>query len=1242
MDVPSNSSKTLDGFYNELRRKYPDAFTLAADLGRRNGSLQKLPRLEKTPSPVLGFPPNSSNVASPQRWSPDSFLSKVKYQKTHNEQRKEVEKPKQSGNALIIKDQAIPLPAWSRNDYLEAQNGALFHLPTLRTQVEQNKVELKNRLNPSKTETTQSAAVQTSNSVQAKTSSDYTTSKSTNDYPITQTTSDHTTRKTSRDYTTIKPTNDYTTTQTASDHSTWNTSRDYTTIKPTKDYNTTQTTNDHSTWNTSRDYTTIKPTNDYTTTQTTSDHTTWKTSRDYTTIKPTKDYTTTQTTSDHTTLKTSRDYTTIKPTKDYNTTQTTSDHSTWNTSRDYTTIKPTNDYTTTQTTSDHTTWKTSRDYTTIKPTNDYTTTQTTSDHTTWKTSRDYATIKPTIDYTTTQTTGDHTTWKTSKDYTTIKPTNDYTTTQITSDHTTWKTSRDYTTIKPTNDYTTTQTTGDHTTWKTSRDYTTIKPTNDYTTTQTTSDHTTRKTSKDYSTTKPTNDYTTTQTTNDYTLSKIINNYITTKPINVHTITTTKSTNNYTTTKTMDDYTPRKTSRDYTTTKPINDCTTMTAKTINYYTAPKSSNDDTTTTKSSKDYTTTQTFRDYTTTKSTTEFPTTGESPPSRSSASGIKSDPLGTIMKELLPNKPSRLMKDLPKTTNRLPNNGGFVSDSDSGVSVCAPIKVFRTKIRSPQAPPASRDIIKKFSTKPKRSSEPVKADHSLVRENVTQIVQKGNNPVTRYSKSSINFNEKIPQRLPKARVHFEDESKEDAEFRYQERYLLEKMKTAKTSPNISPGPEIKLMERNAKSDTNKTSTSPFKEGERPKSPDYQTMTLPQRRQPFPPNVAKKVLIDIPRGGLPSRRVPQRWISPVMRDIKNTQLSTRNVTSLDGITMSFPNSNNEWGEQGQNITAIKEDERGHHSHSSLETLGSGTTEDSSDVTIMKMEWVDSSSSIGSGSRSRSSSQNRDLDLDHTSHNKATETSFYSKVRRSLRLKKKESSERGSCHQDFIPKNAKDIVKDHSSYSSVQIDEGVGGKSSPHGAAIRRLPNQTAANARLPSRSGGVNRTMKDVMGDAEQRGSEKTPPIKAPYSPMRMMQSLLKRGRAKDYMVRVPSPPPKETSVHSGRYRKDQASGGLVAVRSDSSRLVELDRPKMGFSGLYLTKKNQNGYSGLYVVQLSRAFTSSFPLGILEVGDEILEINRLQAKDLRLDEIYTLLEESSCVLLRVSRNLSASAYGPVL
>ncbi|KAG8554789.1 hypothetical protein GDO81_003897 [Engystomops pustulosus] len=934
MDVPTNSNKTLDGFYNELRRKYPDAFALATELGRRNGSLQKLPRLERPPPPGLGIPTTTPNVASPQRWSPDSFLTKVKYQKTRNEQKKEVEIPQPSGNAVIINDQAIPVPTWTQKDYLESQNGALFHLPTLRTQIEQNKLELKNRLSTPKKETNQRSPFQANDSVQAKPSSDNTT---------TQTTRDYTTTRTSRDKT------------------------ETTQRSPLKTSNNVQ----------------AKTSSDSTTSQTTQDYTTTRTSRDYTTTQPTKDYTTTKT-----------------------------------------------------------------------PSSDYTIKKSTNDYTTIKTTKDYAT-NPTI-----------------KDNNTSKATKYYTTT--------------------------------HT--QTTRGSTTTKIINDYATTESTDDNTS---ASNYTVTRTSNNYSTIKTIRDYTTKEIFNDYSTTKP-----------------------------SKDYTT---------------------------------ADDDLFTKTSNDYTNTKSTMGYPTTRDRSPLRTNVSGVKSDPLGTIMKELLPNKPSQLMKDLPKTTNRLPTNGGFISDSDSGVSVCTPMKMFRPKIRSPQAPPASRDIKKKFSAKPKRTSEPLKADHSLVRENITSVVQVEDNPVTKYSKSSIVFNEKIPQGPPKARVHFEDESAEDAEFRYLERRLLERTQTTKISPKISPASQIKYMERHTKSEIPERSSSPSRESQKPKATDQQTMSLPHRRQPFPPNVAKKVLIDIPRGGLPSRRMPPIWFSPVMRDITNKPLSPR--TSLDGITMSFTNVSHETVEKSQSITT-KEDERGHHSLSSLETIESGTTEVSSEAMIQKTKWGESNSSISSGNQSRSSSQNRDLNLEHTSQNKGGEISFYSKVRRSLRLKKKPSSEatRGSRLSDDILNNSKDLQPDHGSSSSVQSDGGIHGKARPHGAADHRLPHQTGARDSIPS----GNRMKKDM---AEMRGVERTHSVKAPYSPMKMMQSLLRKGRAKDYLVRVPSPPPQDARPPtSSRYRRgqtpDQTSGRVLAVQPDSSRLVELERPKLGFSGLYLTKKNQPGYSG--------------------------------------------------------------------
>ncbi|XP_073456236.1 uncharacterized protein [Aquarana catesbeiana] len=633
-------------------------------------------------------------------------------------------------------------------------------------------------------------------------------------------------------------------------------------------------------------------------------------------------------------------------------------------------------------------------------------------------------------------------------------------------------------------------------------------------------------------------------------------------------------------------------------------------------------------------------------RSSNESISTGDSSVAPANISKPKTDPLGTIMKELLPSKPGKLMTDQPKDNDFLYRNGAAVSDNDSGVSMCTPIKVFRPKIRSPHDAPAPSDIIKKFSAKPKAHSGPMKADHTVIPENVTQIVNVGESSEKIFmKKSAINYNDKIQQRTPTARVHFEDESEHEAEVRYQERHLLQRTHTTKISLDSLPKPQVRSLERIKTLESAETSASPST-AERSPTAGQKTANLPYRRQPFPPNVAKKVLIDIPRSGLPSRRPVQMRTSQAMKDKQLSSSTSKEANSLDGITMSFTNTSQEGKEQNPSTSESKEENKSNHSFSSLETIGSGITEVSSEVTITTLEWRGSGSSIGSESHTRPSSQNQFLNLNHPSL--GGEVSFYSKVKKSLQVKMKMSpdtrmmndtyqSERD--YSDSSSQHSKSMKMDQCSDASVELDrrEKVAshGKSNPHGATSPR---------QVIMRENESSSISQDRMKmDAEAQKKDRDVPMKAPFLSMRMMQSLLKKGRAKNYVVHVPSPPLLESRPPSGqpaisgsrvnKVKRDQvterASARVLAVQSDSSRLVELQRPKTGFSGLYLAQRIKNHRTGLFVVQLSGAFTSSFPQGVLEVGDEILEINRRQAKDLSMEEIQSLLEESSCVLLRV-------------
>ncbi|XP_072287968.1 uncharacterized protein [Pyxicephalus adspersus] len=507
------------------------------------------------------------------------------------------------------------------------------------------------------------------------------------------------------------------------------------------------------------------------------------------------------------------------------------------------------------------------------------------------------------------------------------------------------------------------------------------------------------------------------------------------------------------------------------------------------------------------------------------------------SVPGPKSDPLGTIMKELLPSKPGRIMTDLPKNNDILYRNDVGVSDSDFGVSVCTPIKVFRPKIRNLHEAPASSDIIKKLSAQPKAHPGPMKADHIVLPENGVHIanVEQSIGKIF-LKKSSINYNEKITQRPSTARVLFEDESEQEAEVRYQERRLLERIQT-KGKYNNWTKPQLKSLETIKALESNEISLLPSTAKRLPIAGQKNTK-LPSRCQPFPPNVAKNVLIDIPRSGLTSRRPVPNWMSQVMKDKQLSSSNGKEAIYFDGITMSFKNPTQEWKEQNPSISESKKENKCHHSFSSLETIGSRITEVSSEVTKTTLDWRSSGSSISSGSQRRSSSVNHNPNLNHSSLGKGREVSLYSRVKKSLRVKMKMSSDARMMHDihqsgrnyyDSGSQPPKSTKTDQGSDVSIKLDRRE--KVASHGKSSATSTHQVIMREN-ESRS-----ISQDWMKmDAEAQTNDRDVPMKAPFLSMRKMQCLLKKGRAKNYVVRVPTPPSesrwKATGVPRGDPRK--------------------------------------------------------------------------------------------------------------
>ncbi|XP_075434750.1 uncharacterized protein LOC142472018 isoform X1 [Ascaphus truei] len=641
------------------------------------------------------------------------------------------------------------------------------------------------------------------------------------------------------------------------------------------------------------------------------------------------------------------------------------------------------------------------------------------------------------------------------------------------------------------------------------------------------------------------------------------------------------------------------------------------------------------------------------------------SPHGQINVSAVKPDLLGTIMKELLPNKPGRLMNDLPKNSrDPLYKNGGCISDSDSGISVCTPMRVFRPKSRSPNRPPAPSEIIKKFSSKPKAANGPLKADHTVVTERRIQAV----NVAESYDKDSsskkraINLTEKPQQRLPTPRVRFEDESEQEAESRYHERCILGKTDPVKSDLHSALGRPTQSLESIQKPGSSHQPSLPS-QCEKAQAAGQQTVVLPYRRQPFPPSVAKKVLIDIPRSGHSNRATAYGETVPAWRSTNNKQIAPRlrkETASLDGITMSFPGSSVEWKRQEESAAGrVGEEDAGHGRFSHMENIDGGITEGSSTVPLRRTEWGSTGSSISDGSHEGSTGQIHPVKLDGQSVGgqpskhlqKGGEISLYSRVKRSLHVKMRRRGHSQSESSDLLevtPQHSSELQTDQLLHLSLSVDGkekvALDRKSPLGGTASSTLVRAVLTNEGAPA----------DVSRRSQQMGltscvgkpaAATLAPYKSPFLPKMMMQKLLKRGRDKKYLVRDPSPPPQgprnplQSTTSSAALRakakrehaqlSSQLSARQVTVYSDSSRVVELQRPEIGFQGLHLAKRSQNHNAGVYVVGLSSAFVSTLPAGILGVGDEILQINRRQAKDLSLEELNALLDESSCALLHV-------------
>ncbi|XP_041647281.1 uncharacterized protein LOC121512193 [Cheilinus undulatus] len=130
-----------------------------------------------------------------------------------------------------------------------------------------------------------------------------------------------------------------------------------------------------------------------------------------------------------------------------------------------------------------------------------------------------------------------------------------------------------------------------------------------------------------------------------------------------------------------------------------------------------------------------------------------------------------------------------------------------------------------------------------------------------------------------------------------------------------------------------------------------------------------------------------------------------------------------------------------------------------------------------------------------------------------------------------------------------------------------------------------------------------------------------------------KKDRSADYRPAADQCVQRRVSIDDvGRPSSARSVGRVIQICSDGTFLLEISRLKNRTFGFIISRGKGRPNSGVYVEDMADSSTQKLYGGLLEVGDEIVEVNGETVACLTLDQVTSLLTQTTTTNIRVLRH----------